>query len=293
MFEKLLTTTLILCVMSIMVISQSAYALPMELVLWNKLGSQTEVENSEVGLNGTFGGGSFVEGYFGNAYIADYTQDFLVNFPKEVIPIDAGTIEFWGKLIGFPDSMGGPGEKPYFLVINDGYSAFQIGFNCNDGGANGGLCGVVGHGFMTGTGYFSNWGWEYEDVLGSGQQEEWHHYALVWNKNGISGVSDGTKKVAVFLDGQLNSGRWHDYHGGGSEFVPLTSGQLGLSKNIGSQGSTAIDNLKIWNYDKTDFSDRFTEGTTEPIPEPTTIVLMGFGILGLLGFVIRQRRKKK
>lgn len=30
-----------------------------------------------------------------------------------------------------------------------------------------------------------------------------------------------------------------------------------------------------------------------PIPEPTTIFLMGFGILGLLGVVIRQRRKMK
>jgi len=32
---------------------------------------------------------------------------------------------------------------------------------------------------------------------------------------------------------------------------------------------------------------------TEPIPEPTTIILMGFGILGLAGIVIRQRRKMK
>ena len=31
----------------------------------------------------------------------------------------------------------------------------------------------------------------------------------------------------------------------------------------------------------------------DPIPEPTTICLMGFGILGLLGIVIRQRCKKR
>jgi hypothetical protein len=30
-----------------------------------------------------------------------------------------------------------------------------------------------------------------------------------------------------------------------------------------------------------------------PIPEPTTMYLMGFGILGILGIVIRQRRKEK
>lgn len=32
---------------------------------------------------------------------------------------------------------------------------------------------------------------------------------------------------------------------------------------------------------------------TEPIPEPTTIVLMGCGLLGLLGIAIRHRRKTK
>jgi hypothetical protein len=31
----------------------------------------------------------------------------------------------------------------------------------------------------------------------------------------------------------------------------------------------------------------------EPIPEPTTIILMGFGLLGVLGIVIRQRCRKK
>jgi len=36
-----------------------------------------------------------------------------------------------------------------------------------------------------------------------------------------------------------------------------------------------------------------TSPSATPIPEPTTIVLMGFGILGLLGLVIRQRRKTK
>ena len=33
--------------------------------------------------------------------------------------------------------------------------------------------------------------------------------------------------------------------------------------------------------------------TCDPIPEPTTMYLVGFGILGLLGFGIRQRRKGK
>jgi fibro-slime domain-containing protein len=37
----------------------------------------------------------------------------------------------------------------------------------------------------------------------------------------------------------------------------------------------------------------FSDLEPDPIPEPTTIFLMGFGLLGLLGLVIRQRRKVK
>ncbi|MBC8233125.1 PEP-CTERM sorting domain-containing protein [bacterium] len=35
-----------------------------------------------------------------------------------------------------------------------------------------------------------------------------------------------------------------------------------------------------------------TPASTAPIPEPTTIVLMGFGILGLVGYVVRRKRRK-
>jgi hypothetical protein len=170
---------------------------PGGLVLWNKLGSQAEIENSQVGLDGTFGGGGFVEGMFGNAYSANHDQDLLVTFPKEVVPIDAGTIEFWAKLTGFPDHMEW-WRKPYFVCIGDGYSWFEIGFNGNDGGGSGGLVGRVGHGFMTGTGTYRG-NWTYQEILGVGQVEDWHHYALVWHKDGVPGVAGGTKKVVVFL----------------------------------------------------------------------------------------------
>lgn len=231
------------------------------LVLWNKLGSQAEVENSPFGPDGTFNGGGFVPGYFGGAYSADYTQDYLVSFPKEAVPYDAGCIEFWARLSGYPASISGGGHRPYFLSIGDGQSAYVIGFNANDGAGNGGLAGCAGYGFQTGTGDYD--GWPYSAVLGAGQEEDWHHYALVWDENGIVGVADGTKKVAVFLDGQLNSGRWHVWPDNG--FAPLAGGQLALLTNWLEQGVTAIDNIKTWDHAKTDFTDRFVEPPTIPI----------------------------
>lgn len=233
---------------------------PTELVLWNRLGSQGEVENSEAGQNGTFNGGGFMAGMFGNAFVADYSQNGLVSFPKEVLPIEEGCIEFWGKLIGLPLNMGYSGARPGLVSISDGISGdWVISFTGNDGVGNGGLNGKVGRLFATGSGRYG--AWTYEQVLGSGQVEEWHHYALVWNSDGIAGVDDGTREVAVFLDGELESGRWETI--GDAVFLPLGDCELMLLTNQGmTQGGSAIDNLIIWDYPKTDFSDRFIE---EPI----------------------------
>jgi len=46
-----------------------------------------------------------------------------------------------------------------------------------------------------------------------------------------------------------------------------------------------IDNIKV--------GQSSSEPPSPPIPEPTTIVLMGFGLLGILGIAIRHRRKEK
>jgi hypothetical protein len=243
-------------------LSTHAQINPGGLVLWNTMGSQMEIENSEKGLNGAFNGGRFVEGMFGNAYMADHGQSGLVTFPKEVVPVDSGCIEFWAKLIDFPCTLA-EDKNPAFIHLSDGYTSFFIGLCGNDGAGYGGLCGSAGHGFHAGTG--SAGSWTYKQVFGSNPVEKWHHYALVWSKSGIPGVFDGTKKVAVFLDGQLDSARWH--HDVNSKFVPLKGGSLGLIhiQHL-SQGSVAIDNLRIWNYAKTDFCDRFLES-----PESTSV----------------------
>ena len=121
------------------------------------------------------------------------------------------------------------------------------------------MCGWVGRGYKGSTGRYG--GWSYERILGAGQVENWHHYALVWNEIGIPGVAGGSKKLAVYLDGQLNSQTWWTWHS--AEFPPVIGGVLNLIDTHPeiTQGSVSIDNLKIYNYAKTDFSDRFVEGS--------------------------------
>jgi hypothetical protein len=227
---------------------------PTGLMLWNTLGSAEEITHSLVGPNGAVSGGSFVPGRFGNAYAADHTQHMLAVFSREVITTSSGAIELWAKLLSNPPDLAW-GSNPAFIQADDGFRSWVLQLNGNDGTGAGGLCGMVSR-FEAGTGLYGTW--SYEQVLGAGAVADWHHYALVWNQAGIPGVGDGSRKVAVFLDGVLNSAHWTDNPP--ASFGPLTSGSLGLINYQGNTGSAAVDNIKVWNYAKTDFSGRFIEG---------------------------------
>lgn len=228
-------------------------AVPAGLTLWNSLGSEAEVLSSLVGPPGTFKGGSFTEGRFGGAFLARHDQNMMITFPRKVVSPGAGCIEIWARFSGFPGGLAW-GQNPSLFWLNDpGRHFFAIHLNGNDGGGLGGVCGTAGHCGRAATGGFGKW--TYARALNDTDVAAWHHYALVWDKDGIEGVSDGKKTCAVFVDGQLNSTRWHPKSKG--DPPPILAGGLGLMYNQHlRQGSAAFDSLKVWNYAKTDFSDR-------------------------------------
>jgi hypothetical protein len=74
----------------------------------------------------------------GQTALADVSLPITaVSFPKEVIPVEAGKIEFWAKLSGFAGSIEVGGFDPHFFQIHDGSSTIHAGFNANDGVAKG------------------------------------------------------------------------------------------------------------------------------------------------------------
>lgn len=238
-----------------------------ELLFWNTLDSQIDIENSLVGPDGIFYAGDFVDGIFDQAYRADYMQDTMVVFPIGPANIDPfqGCIEFWVRFIdpSYTIYNGNSGCYDLFNITNTTVNMMSISVNGNNGLGTGGLTGYVKSEYPT---YFNTCGtfsytnnFSLSSLLGNGLEETWHHYALVWNSNGIIGVSDGTKKVCAFLDGQLNSAFWNagtisDYNPAAIQFLTLK-----LINNRFSQGYIAFDNIKIWDYQKTDFYDRFIE----------------------------------
>jgi hypothetical protein len=230
------------------------------LVLWNRLGAESEVKNSRVGLGGKLNAGRFVEGRFGKGIELNMQEPFGVTFPAEIVQASAGCIEFWAKLIDFPQALPS-GEKPGLVGVSNKESAQGspfISFNGNDGAANGGLCARLGTIGSAGTAQSGSW--TYARALGTDAVGDWHHYAFVWNPAGIPGVIDGTRCVAIFVDGRLNTGSWNGAVVPPSPWTLPTGSRLGLLcyQDMPS-GRIVFDNLKIWNYAKTDFGDRTDE----------------------------------
>ena len=131
-------------------------------------------------------------------------------------------------------------------------------WNDNNGGGGGGLCGVVQH--YPATTDHAGSSIPYGKYLGY-RTEDWHHYALVWNVDGIAslGMRDAQPvRVAVFLDGKavglktnVRSPSW------GLGCLETTDMILGFPTAPGQESFNgvpySIDDFKVWNYDKVDF----------------------------------------
>ncbi len=234
------------------------------LVLWNRLGSTNEIMQSAVGPGGTWTAGSFVPGLFGNAVELNLQQQFGCEFPIQALTTSVGCLEFWAKLSDFAGLPQGGGSMPGLIGYGvPGQSYGVLSFSSNDGSANGGLCATTSYGAL-GTGFYGM-NWTYAMAMyGIASTENdisgWHHYALTWNGAGINSVGNGTRKVAVFVDGVLNSTRWDSASPASGLIANPSITRFGLLNHHGlTNGRVAFDNLKIWSFDKTDFADRYYE----------------------------------
>ncbi|MFO1433550.1 MAG: hypothetical protein U1F76_26215 [Candidatus Competibacteraceae bacterium] len=182
---------------------------------------------------------------------ASATIKTVATFPIVFTP--SGRIQIKARLIGYsaasPITTGtfGGGGFP-FLFLTD-FSGFQLAFTANDGCGGGGLGGIMNGNattcFGAATGSFTH-SFTYGDILGNQPSvDAWHTYELVWNTAGLPNVSG--HKVAVYLDGQLNSTYFPDnfngvFSGGSGTFsIGFPASQGDDPRNI------AFDELRIWN----------------------------------------------
>ena len=232
-----------------------------KLVLWSTLDSAEAITNPKVGQSGACSDATFVEGKNGSALrIPADAAAAVARLPlPDGLPAASGCIEFWAKIDGGSATYYGGGGSPDFLLARtaDNDSTFiSLAFTANDGAARGGLC--CGYGFY-GLEMFSEavaFAKPYSDYLTQEAVFDWHHYALVWNVDGITSLS-GSPRAAIILDGTMrvctngNNG-WNR-----EDFLEAMGKSAYLSfGHAGSHVPYLIDELKVWDADKTTFEGK-------------------------------------
>ncbi len=255
----------------------AAHAASGGIVLWNKLGSASEVLNSDYGPNLSFfnapnwpnvvGNPDYVPGVFGNALtigpgsygVVDREHTVVWSGVDQFLRSEQGTISMWYKQnsvpVGFDHGVYRLFDGAYGLTSAIGLWAQSsypspgpptLEFHLAFGGADEGVS---------------------YDI--SSLSDNWIHVAGVWDRNGIDNTPD---TIRLYIDGNVVASTT----GAGWGTTVGQDADIGGGNDQNIAGQFAIDNLKVYNVAVTDFSDRFVESIPEPASGCLALVAMVF-----------------
>lgn len=226
---------------------------------WNKLDGGVAAVESEIGpvLNyydpgvdgpGVVGSVAFVPGRFGNAatvgpggfYPTARVRALVLRDLRGVLNPERGTIAVWYREKERPV----PYEHNNYLMFGGGFDLVppvQL-MNSNDGSRPQTLQFVIRFGGER----------TVLDALFTPPLNEWVHLAAVWDRRGIDGTPE---TVRLYVNGGRVSATTATAWGTGfdNNNVDIAGG------NDLIQDKFALDNIVVYDYAKTDFSDRFDE----------------------------------
>ena len=219
---------------------------------------EASITSPAVGPAGTFMTGRFEDGRFGKALLAmPFTKHAAFEFPVGFIK-DSGCIEFWAKILKTNPAVGTGGD-PRLLAITfaDTHEiASWLDVGSNDGTGNSGF--TLSTWFGARSSIRGGRHLQYTELFSSGNWRDWHHYAVVWDKNGILDLPH-TPKAALLVDGKLvTSVEVLSVPVHLLRMPSQTPYILGITYDpaLGAENTTKspflIDEYKIWNHAKTD-----------------------------------------
>jgi len=221
------------------------------LVLWNKLGSESEVENSEIGENGAIVGTeyAFEPAKYGNGYVRKAIGSNYITFPQTILQNmkSRGTIELW-----INPKVTNPVAFSYgvFPLLGNTFGTnSHVYIAWGDGETGVGIYGSVN---FDGVGHTTAPPYESQYVATIGVP---FHIAICWD---VDGIDETSNTVRVFRNGELinTSDETWDANDTTHNYDGFT---LGMGPDIGGYDKYIVDNIKVWDYAKTDFSDRDQE----------------------------------
>ena len=203
-------------------------------IFWSRLGSSADIATSVIGENPTeVGTLTYDAVYFGNgARISDAKYFILTSTTLDQIR-SAGTVEFWAK------HFTAPAAGSYVRGFNDQYAAVNY-FVLYWGDV----------GTMQGW-YYNGIALNWDQVINN---DDIVHYACVWDKAGIDG---GAHTRRVYVNGGLVASTT-------SAILDIDATATAIwwgsdPESGGHASDTAYDNLKIYNYAKSNFDTRVVE----------------------------------
>ena len=247
-----------------------------QLVYHNTLDSADAVVHPVIGATGTCVNATFMDGKIGSALYVPADSD-IANLPlPNGLPASRGCIEFWAKLQEGKTTFRDGGDPIFLRVIcaNDASSTFTVEFNANNGCGRGGLCGGLPGLYMTSEGY--SYVKYYSSYFTEGNVSDWHHYALVWNVDGIANIN-GNPRSAFLVDGRAitqtnGDGVWDE-----ESFLVRMSQPFSMTFSVPGTGHGkspfTIDELKIWDSDKTTFRGLVTHQSVSYVYDGTSHTL--------------------
>lgn len=268
-----------------------------EVVFWNKLGSEEEILNSEIGpgiqqtsykmedweeariIPGRFGNGLFINHDTNEGWSDDGANFFAIDLDQTSLTLAQGTIEFWFKFL----YNSGTHNHAYFFQTADEFTNhfwdgypwdFSGGYSIQFAGSwNGWDYGEYGKrfGFYAGNSSANNYITTPDFSAAPGGALDFEtgtfmHFAFVWNANGIDDTAD---TMRIYVDGK----EWAD-----SQAPLQTTGDLRRFLYLGSMPNKdpwdtyyngvkgVTDNLIIRDDAITDFSHRFNEDPLGEVP---------------------------
>lgn len=171
---------------------------------------------------------------------------------------NAGCIEFWAKLESGKTEFSTGGDPRFFTIYRNGtqeLGTFEYASNTGYGASGLHAC-FKGGNAASGTSFYGVM--PYSEIFKGKPYENWHHYAMVWDDKGIDSLP-GRPTIAILLDGTCLNNVYHampqsiSSRGFDKESMTLAIPMREQAPSFNSKSPFLIDDLKIWNFAKTEF----------------------------------------
>ncbi len=200
------------------------------------IGPSVKLELGTIRGNGKNGGALYVEPGVAGAQIA---------FPAGTFG-NEGCIAFWAKMASGKTEFSTGGDPRFFLLSDSvGREFAHLEFASNNGCGNSGFGGHI-CGLRAQTNRGCSYMMPYSDVFKGQNYNGWHHYAFVWSVG----------RLRIFIDGKLvcsGNGLCDTQALSNAEIIMDIPLNRVRGKSFNNKSAFYMDDLKVWNYAKTDF----------------------------------------